>query len=383
MRLTLVPALLISVAACTTAPPPQPHPPIRATWTQAGPGVEYAHFGDDLTASYHVVRIDLSEPQVQIFGSAEGDRGRTVAEFARAHGAIAAVNGDYFDEWLSPIGPARGYCGDWVLRAPPVSRRQPILIAGSQRARIIDADEPIPEWASAAVSGWPRLVTGCRAIPSTELPGSDGFTRAPHVRTAAGLSEDQRTLYLVVADLQRDGDFGTTLAALGAFMQDELGVCEALNLDGGGSSAMSVSGRTVSKTKYPVERNVANHLGIGMRAPACPDAAASSEILERVVKSSDLPVDERTASSVKLTLPFRDGRILLASSGDEVIATGSLVTSKEGAARLKQALDGDLRVSWTTAIDGSAERVQLGGRGSADSILRGLRAIIAASDAPQ
>jgi exopolysaccharide biosynthesis protein len=52
-----------------------------------------------------------------------------------------------------------------------------------------------------------------------------------------------------------------TLPELAQFM-DELGACTALNLDGGGSSAMWVLDRIVNQPSDLVERPVANHLAV-------------------------------------------------------------------------------------------------------------------------
>ncbi len=78
-------------------------------------------------------------------------------------------------------------------------------------------------------------------------------------------------MYLVVADGRREGVPGLTLPELAAFLH-ELGACVAMNLDGGGSSAMWVdaegerprelNGVIVNKVSDGVERNVGNHLAV-------------------------------------------------------------------------------------------------------------------------
>jgi len=93
------------------------------------------------------------------------------------------------------------------------------------------------------------------------LPGSAHFTLAPHPRTAIGLSKDRRQLLLVVADGRREGVPGLTLSDLAALMV-EVGTCTAVNLDGGGSSALWLRDRIVNQPSDGVERKVANHLGV-------------------------------------------------------------------------------------------------------------------------
>ena len=71
----------------------------------------------------------------------------------------------------------------------------------------------------------------------------DGFELAPlrQPRTAVELSEDRRTLYIVVADGRRRTSRGLDLYETARLLL-ELGAHDAINLDGGGSSEMFVAG---------------------------------------------------------------------------------------------------------------------------------------------
>ena len=70
-------------------------------------------------------------------------------------------------------------------------------------------------------------------------------------------------MILVVVEGRRDPLFGMTTNRLARLMQD-LGAHVALNLDGGGSSAMVLDGTRVSRRPFnePSERAVSNHLAI-------------------------------------------------------------------------------------------------------------------------
>lgn len=68
--------------------------------------------------------------------------------------------------------------------------------------------------------------------------------RAP--RTALGITENQRLIMLTVDGRQQETSIGMTLEELAVFMQ-ELGVKDAMNLDGGGSARMVVRGFTMSR----------------------------------------------------------------------------------------------------------------------------------------
>ncbi len=233
-----------------------------AQWTRVEDGIDYQRFRQD-SIDVHVTRVDMSDPDLRIVASRESERGLPVSEFARRNNAIVAINTDYFTKDFQPIGLAVGPCGKWS--GTNDTKREGVVAVGDGRAEIYTQahvlDQPEP-WMEAVVSGWPMLVRNCVALTSARLPGSDAFTRAPHPRTAIGISEDGMTLYFVVADGRREGVPGLTLARLADFMADELGVCAAMNLDGGGSSAMWVDDEIVNRPSDGSERRVAIHLGV-------------------------------------------------------------------------------------------------------------------------
>ena len=229
-------------------------------WQPVGAGIEYRHVLRD-GVDAHLVRVDLDEPSLAVVATAAAERGLTVSEFAQGRGAAVAINGDYFDPALDPVGLAMGDGQVWAPADERV-RRQEVLGVGPDRVRIFARDRPLrapKRWMTGAVAGWPMVVEDCR--PVAALPGSDHFTHAPHPRTAVGLSRDRRTLLLAVADGRREGVPGLTLPELAALLV-EAGACTALNLDGGGSSALWLRDRIVNRPSDGVERKVANHLAV-------------------------------------------------------------------------------------------------------------------------
>ena len=235
-------------------------PAAAGDWEPVVAGVEYRHL-QRAGLDAHVVRVDLDVRSLEIVASAAAERGLTVSEFARGRSAVVAVNGDYFDPSLDPLGFAMGDGTVWWQAAAGV-RRQEVLGVGPGRARIFPRAEPLREpkrWMTGAVAGWPMVVEDC--APVAALPGSAHFTLAPHPRTAVGLSKDRRLLLLVVADGRRDAVPGLTLPELAALLV-EVGACTALNLDGGGSSALWLRDRIVNRPSDGFERKVANHLGV-------------------------------------------------------------------------------------------------------------------------
>lgn len=250
-------SLLISAAAVA-----------NAQWQSIGPGVDFQEFKRD-TQDIYVTRIDLTNDKIAVITSRQSEKGTRVSDFGRKNKALAAINGDYFDDRFNPVGTTVGPCGAWddVLH----SKREALMAVGSDAATIsrqsdVDLNAPPPDGAATVVSGWPALIVSCQPLAGQKLPGSDAFTRSPHPRTAVGLSRDGRTMYFVVADGRRAGIPGLTLPQLASFMSDELDACSAMNLDGGGSSAMWVSNRIVNRPSDGVERPVGNHLAVVLRS---------------------------------------------------------------------------------------------------------------------
>ena len=264
--LSLATALLLAGAAAfaQSAAQTQTNPlqPPNISWQTVVSGVDYAHVTEG-SMDIHVTRIDLTNPDLRITSSRMSDAGTRVSDFAKRSHAIVAINGDYFDKAFRPIGLAIGPCGQWMESKD--TSREGVAAFGTNRAEIhtqSDVMDPPEPWIAAAVSGWPMLVRECHALTSAELPGSDAFTRAPHARTAVGESKDGSTIYFVVADGGRPEAPGLTLGQLAAWMAGRLSVCAAINLDGGGSSAMWVGDRIVNRPSDGTERPVGDHLAV-------------------------------------------------------------------------------------------------------------------------
>lgn len=249
-------------------------------WTSVAPGVDYREFVGP-HRDVHVARIDLTNDALLVIGTPQAHRGTTVSDYAKKNKALIAINADYFDAKFNPIGLTIGPCGLW--EGSKDTGREGVVAVGKGRALIqkqSDIMDPVEEWVGAAVGGWPMLIKECTPLTAKELPGSDAFTRAPHPRTAVGLTKDGNTLYFVVADGRRSGIPGMTLAELAAFMDTELGACSAINLDGGGSTAMWVGDKLVNRPSDGVERRVGDHLGVVLAADfiGCPPAAPPTQV---------------------------------------------------------------------------------------------------------
>ncbi len=92
-----------------------------------------------------------------------------------------------------------------------------------------------------AVGGFPILLRRGIKPDGLDSAGGRGFGPVRHPRTAVGITRSAMRLYLVTVDGRQPGySEGMTLLELAELMFD-LGSRDALNLDGGGSTAMAVS----------------------------------------------------------------------------------------------------------------------------------------------
>ena len=239
----------------------------------------------------HVVTADLTRCDISldVVPALEADGAtrtrRTVTQLTpRGRGwPVAGVNGDFFVlRGGAPVGPevtattsrlARRPAFAWGRsRLPWIGDPLPggdgmgfgpdtVVDGGADGGGALGGDGAGGAGALRVIGGYPVLLV--RGAPSGDLGVSDNpsFAAARHPRTAVGFDHSRRLLRLVVVDgRQAPVSVGMSLPELADLML-ALGTEEALNLDGGGSSAMSLRGRIVSRPSDPDgERTVANSL---------------------------------------------------------------------------------------------------------------------------
>lgn len=111
-----------------------------------------------------------------------------------------------------------------------------------------------------AVGGGPWLLRDGKPWIDTVAEGFSvtGFEKARHPRTAVGLTRDNKLL-LVTVDGRQTISVGVSLPDLADLMA-KLGAVSAINLDGGGSTTLSVRGILVNAPSGGIEREVSNAL---------------------------------------------------------------------------------------------------------------------------
>lgn len=141
------------------------------------------------------------------------------------------------------------------------------------------------------VGGGPILVKDGKVAVDGDAEGFKAdFTAKRHPRTAVGVTSDGDMWFVVVDGRQETSD-GMTLDELATLMAG-LGCRDAVNLDGGGSSAMNLFGATMNRPSDGKERPVAN--GVVFYGPA---PLATSEPLTIKV-GRDLTIGSTVDASV-------------------------------------------------------------------------------------
>lgn len=123
---------------------------------------------------------------------------------------------------------------------------------------------PARNW-KLVLGGHAMLVDGGQVVPYTRSLSAVGGVRA---RSAVGITKDGKTLFIVAAEGRTNRSVGSSLSTLSWFFV-QLGVDKALNLDGGGSTAL-ISKRLgeeglhqeIVPERYANERPVVNGLGV-------------------------------------------------------------------------------------------------------------------------
>jgi hypothetical protein len=299
VRFFLATALLTSILSCASLSPLAAPPPefplsaaapqeLRPRWEPFAPGIDYLEARvRKPRLQLRALRVDLGNPALEFVvnggGETPGTGGlgiipsTTVSGFVRDYGCVAGINANPFDRVTAKVGEPRTITGIALsggsLIAPPNPRYDALVLYQDGSGAILgqgDLDQEALAGIHTAVGGF--FIVLRKGAPVERLKAQ---ARAPrHPRSAAGLSADGRTLYLLAVDGRRPGSVGATEGEL-ALLLRSLGAHDGLNFDGGGSTALVLrypDGR-IRPVNTPIhglipgkERAVAACLGIRARA---------------------------------------------------------------------------------------------------------------------
>lgn len=234
--------------------------PLPAGWQPLAPGVAYRAWAPWPGADVQALRVDLA--RVRLALSPPADAGQALDAMPSGRGAVASVNGSFFDREFRPRGLTVSGGQPWPELLPLARPAADPLLACDMRC-VIRFDPPAapePHW-QLAVSGTPWLVRDGRPRTADDDATCRHLCAHTHPRTAVGLDAAGQHLLLLVAAGRRGEVAGLTLTETAALMR-ELGAEQAFNLDGGGSSTLLIAGESRLPRPFnePALRRVANAL---------------------------------------------------------------------------------------------------------------------------
>ena len=258
------------------------------------------HVGANLRAWYVLVEESLPEIESRVVVSNDSDRRETVAEFAQRLGVPVMINGGYFRMDLNPakhVGLLK--VDDELIHAATSS-----VLRGEERFYLYRSAIGFDEnnaleinWVSSSGDSVYKWEEGIDNIPGQPGSKKDTTYRSPwtyrdilgagpvllqngkvhipvneevffgtsipevHPRTAAGITASG-DLILLLVDGRQLISRGVDLPELAQIML-ELGCKDAINLDGGGSSALVVNGMLLNRPAgKTVEREVMSAIAV-------------------------------------------------------------------------------------------------------------------------
>ena len=300
LQLAVLSAILLLFVSCVSRPqftpeneeflyPFSTYIPENFDWQEVCPGIfRFDYKNQEFPIIYHAVKIDLSQPGLELLtfpdaslqelsAYVEGDevslaqpltyRSIATSKFAAINKCAVAIN----------LSPFSGKNGSWNLSAKLGSLRQ---LVGLHVADGLIISEPVSRYAAISFvkktkddgsTYWQANIERNQSQKTAEscdfafggfyIVLEDGQiqdfkSRSHDSRSGAGLSEDGKTLYLLVVEGENPFKSQGLSYPQCAQLFKAMGCSDALELDGGGSSELCINGRSVlSYTNFRVQAN--------------------------------------------------------------------------------------------------------------------------------
>lgn len=238
--------------------------------SSVAPGIEYQHISAGTLAGpllIDALQVDLNNPNLEIKPvlalHGQDFTKKTVSTLAAETGALGAINATYFAADGRPLGLIMV---EGKIVSPPLSQRTALGITKEHKILMdnvdVQMDALTPQWEGVEhiVSGGPRLVKEGQVFITAEAEKfRSDITQGRAPRSALGVTKEQKLLLVAVTGRQPSRSIGLTLPELAQWMI-KLGAVEAMNLDGGGSTALVVGGKLVNSPSDGQERKVGSAL---------------------------------------------------------------------------------------------------------------------------
>lgn len=239
----------------------------------------YGPFNSNQTVNVISFNYKQSEYNLEIVHSETPD---SVSAFADRYGAIAAINGSYFEPDVSfvktngnilrEVTATKDHVGFWKHEGALFydSKKKKMAIAYGNNGSYKSSTYPN------ILSGAPMLIDDFNQVGETfaAMPDSidikklnyEDYRRhqgVRHPRVAVAITADEKLIFIVV-DGRWPSSVGMTAKELTQFLTKYFKPRYALNIDGGGSTTMWIKDRGVIGThvvNYPVDNKRYDHYG--------------------------------------------------------------------------------------------------------------------------
>lgn len=258
-----------------------------------------------------------------------------VSALAKQSGALAAVNGSYFNvQW--PWGALEDVAivdGQTVLsrtdRSTFIVCTNGKMFVSGYDVKKLAAEKCTPKQ---ALGAGPLFMAKGAVLTQSTKEGFDEYTQwerrvGSNARTAVAVSADHKTAYLIVVAGKSYPAFGRGGSTLGAFLKSKYpDISDAMMYDGGGSSSLYADKRILvgsGESSNTTERNVISALGIFSKKA---EAVALKQFRTEQAKRWDSGAT--AIKTVKPEKPFAWQTVKQAKNGGMSIALSSSRGSK-------------------------------------------------------
>lgn len=232
-------------------------------WEQIRPGLLYARQdipieGSNAVHRLHWLRLSLAQPGLHLALTPQTCAGLRMTALDREP-IVASLNASFFTKEFFTLGHTVSHGTLWTgnYRTP----ESPLLACTADRQCEVLHQAPArvaPEWKHAAGGVYSLVQSGAPRTAADDVQCGN-FCTTPHPRSAMGLDSSRQTMLWVAAEGRQQSVTGMPLAELAMHIAMQ-GVADAINFDGGGSTALHVDAqaRTARPDNEPQARPVAN-----------------------------------------------------------------------------------------------------------------------------
>jgi len=249
-------------------------------WEQIRPGLRYARQdiaieGSDTVHRLHWLQLNLMQADLHLGLTPQACAGLRMTALDREP-IVASLNASFFTKEFLTRGHTVSQGTLWSGNYRTLE--SPLLACTANRQCAVLHQAPAlvaPEWSHVAAGVHSLVQSG---VPRTAADDTQcgPFCTTTHPRSAVGLDASRQTMVWVAAEGRQQSVVGMRLAELARHMAIQ-GVTDAINFDGGGSTALHVgsAARTGRPDNEPQARPVANAWIVATRpdidwAAVCP-----------------------------------------------------------------------------------------------------------------